>query len=65
METMLVVLRLQYLLLTTSLRERRSGKDEGASTLEMVIIALGLMAMAGVLIAALTTAVTSRTSKIK
>lgn len=65
METLLVVLRLQYLLLTTSLRERRSGSDEGASTLEMVIIALGLMAMAGVLIAALTTAVTSRTSKIK
>ena len=65
MPTLLVVLRLQYLLLTTSLRARRSRKDDGASTLEMVIIALGLMAMAGLLIAALTTAVTSRTSKIK
>ena len=65
METLPVVLHLQYLLLITSLRERRSGRDEGASTLEMVIIALGLMAMAGLLIAALTTAVTSRTNKIK
>lgn len=65
MEPLLVSLRLQYLLLTTSLRERRSGCDKGASTLEMVIIALGLMAMAGLLIAALTTAVTSRTNKIK
>lgn len=65
MEPMLVVLRLQYLLLTTSLRERRSRGDDGASTLEMVIIALGLMAMAGLLIAALTVAVTNRTDKIK
>lgn len=65
MEPMIVVLRLQYLLFTTSLSERRSRDDEGASTLEMVIIALGLMAMAGLLIAALTAAVTNRTDKIK
>lgn len=65
MEPMLVVLRLQYLLLTTAIRSRRTRSEEGASTLEMVIIALGLMAMAGLLIAALTVAVTNRTDKIK
>lgn len=39
--------------------------DAGVSTLEMVIIALGLMAVAGLLVAAITAAVTSRTNQIQ
>ena len=35
------------------------------STLEMVIITLGLIAVAGLLVAAITAAVTSRTAQIK
>ena len=45
---------------------RAAGDDEaGVNTLEMVIIALGLMAVAGVLVAALTVAVTNRTNQIR
>lgn len=44
---------------------RRRGGDAGVSTLEMAIIALGLMAVAGLLVAALMSAVTSRTNQIK
>jgi hypothetical protein len=40
-------------------------RERGLGTLEMVIITLGLMAVAGLLVAAITTSVTSRTSKIK
>lgn len=49
------------------IRERlhHGGHDSGVSTLEMVIIALGLMAVAGLLVAAITVAVTSRTNQIK
>jgi HD-like signal output (HDOD) protein len=43
----------------------RRGGDCGVSTLEMVIIALGLMAVAGLLVAAITTAVTSRTNQLQ
>lgn len=46
-------------------RRTRHDGDAGVSTLEMVIIALGLMAIAGVLVAVLVAAVTSRTSQIK
>lgn len=38
--------------------------DDGVSTLEMVIIALGLIAVATLLIAAITAAVTRRTNQI-
>lgn len=50
-------------------RIRRSrghpDSDAGVSTLEMVIIALGLMAIAALLVAAITAAVNRRTSQIK
>ena len=63
---LLVVLRLQCTMLCSAMRSRRHGRsDEGVSTLEMVIIALGLMAIAALLVTALTVAVTDRTSKIK
>ena len=39
--------------------------EDGVSTLEMVIITLGLIAVAGLLVAAITAAVTSRTAQIK
>lgn len=46
-------------------RRRPHDGDAGVSTLEMVIIALGLMAVAGLLVAAVTVAVTRRTDQIK
>jgi Flp pilus assembly pilin Flp len=47
-------------------RLRRLSSDEtGASTLEIVIITLGLIAVAGILVAALTAAVTRRTEQIQ
>ena len=46
-------------------RRRATSGDAGVSTLEMVIIALGLMAVAGLLVAAITAAVTRRTGQIK
>lgn len=39
--------------------------DQGASTLEMVIIILGLVTVAGVLVAALTAAVSARVAQIQ
>jgi hypothetical protein len=60
-----MLLRLRTLHARTAFdTRRRQGGDEGVSTLEMAIIALGLMAIAGLLVAALVSAVTSRTSKI-
>lgn len=57
------------LLLTATLARLRHTwthrADAGVSTLEMVIIALGLMAVAGLLVAAITAAVTSRTNQIQ
>ncbi len=44
---------------------RAAGDDTGVSTLEMVIIALGLMAVAGLLVAAITAAVTTRTNQLQ
>lgn len=46
-------------------RLRHVREDEGVSTLEMVIITLGLIAVAGLLVAAITAAVTSRTNQIQ
>lgn len=43
----------------------RRHDDSGVSTLEMVIIALGLMAVAGILVAAITAAVTTRTDQLR
>ncbi|MEO6821368.1 MAG: hypothetical protein ABI468_02385 [Candidatus Nanopelagicales bacterium] len=51
--------------LSRQLAAVRDGDDAGVSTLEMVIIALGLMAVAGILVAAVTTAVTSRTNQLQ
>jgi hypothetical protein len=39
--------------------------QDGLGTLELVIITLGLVTVAGVLVAAISAAVTSRTSQIK
>ncbi|MGV1004357.1 MAG: hypothetical protein ACOYEV_06210 [Candidatus Nanopelagicales bacterium] len=41
------------------------GTDAGASTLELVIIILGLVTVAGILVAALTTAVRSRVDQLQ
>ena len=43
----------------------RRHDDHGLGTLELVIITLGLITVAGVLVAAISTAVTSRTNQIK
>ncbi len=43
----------------------RARGDAGVSTLEMVIIALGLVAVATLLVTAITLAVTRRTDQIK
>jgi hypothetical protein len=40
------------------------GSDAGATTLELVIIALGLIAVATLLVVAITAAVTRRTNQI-
>lgn len=62
---LVAVLRMHASLLGAQVRSRREGNDDGVSTLEMVIIALGLMAIAALLVTALTVAVTNRTNKIK
>lgn len=46
-------------------RARGEDPESGVSTLEMVIIALGLVAVATLLVAAITIAVTRRTDQIK
>lgn len=43
----------------------RPGAEAGVSTLEMVIITLGLIAVATLLVAAVTAAVTRRTNQIQ
>lgn len=62
---LVAVLRMHASLLGAQIRSRRGANDDGVSTLEMVIIALGLMAIAALLVTALTVAVTNRTNKIK
>jgi hypothetical protein len=50
----------------TGLHSRAPGdRESGVSTLEMVIIALGLIAVATLLVTAITVAVTRRTSQIQ
>lgn len=62
----LVAVRAQTSRVRRLARRRRSAADDaGVSTLEMVIIALGLMAVAGLLVAAVTAAVTSRTNQLQ
>ncbi|MFZ0322656.1 MAG: hypothetical protein WAN48_00815 [Actinomycetes bacterium] len=46
-------------------RARGADPEGGVSTLEMVIIALGLVAVATLLVTAITIAVTRRTDQIK
>jgi hypothetical protein len=46
-------------------RARGGDPESGVSTLEMVIIALGLVAVATLLVTAITVAVTRRTDQIK
>jgi len=48
-----------------SRRTNDAGTEEGASTLEMVIITLGLSAVATILVTAITVAVTRRANQIK
>ena len=50
---------------TDRLRHVRGSGEDGVSTLEMVIITLGLIAVAGLLVAAITAAVTTRTNQIQ
>jgi hypothetical protein len=47
------------------LRGAESQGEDGMSTLEVVIIALGLMAVAALLVTAITAAVTRRTNQLK
>lgn len=63
----LVLLFLQLARVRTALHARRREieGEAGVSTLEMVIITLGLMAIAALLVAAITAAVTRRTNEIK
>jgi hypothetical protein len=50
----------------TERSDRHGPRDDaGVSTLEIVIIALGLMAVAALLVTAITAAVTRRTNQIK
>lgn len=50
--------------LASRLRGDARADDAGLSTLEVVVIALGLFLIAGVAVAAITTAVNSRISQI-
>lgn len=62
------LLGLSYLsaLVTTSRRRVRDrvANETGATTLELVIIVLGLIAIAGILVAAITAAVQRRVNQI-
>jgi hypothetical protein len=51
--------------LRSAARPRRLDQESGATTLELVIIALGLIAVATMLVVALTAAVKSRTDQIQ
>ena len=46
-------------------RDRQATGDEGATTLELVVLALGLLTVAGLLVAALTVAVNGRIGHIR
>lgn len=66
MSPVLIVLRAALGALTDRTREvwRDRGGHSGASTLELVILILGLVTVATMLVAALTAAVRSRTEQI-
>lgn len=66
-QPILILLRAELTRARAAVHTRRRGTtvEAGVSTLEMVIIALGLMAVAGLLVAAITAAVTRRTGQIK
>lgn len=64
--SLMIVMRGNIARLRVSFLARRKGLgDAGVSTLEMVVIALGLMAVAALLVTAITAAVTSRTNQIR
>lgn len=65
MHTLFALAYLNALVTTARRRIRDSvDSDVGASTLELVIIVLGLIAVAGVLVAAITAAVQRRVDQI-
>jgi hypothetical protein len=65
MPTLFALAYLNALIASTRTRLRnRLGDDTGASTLELVIIVLGLIAVAGLLVVAITAAVQRRVNQI-
>ena len=65
MPVLLTLTYLQALITTTRTNVRRHvSSDVGATTLELVIIILGLILIAGLLVAAITAAVQRRISQI-
>ena len=65
MPVLLTLTYLQALITTTRADVRRQvNSDVGATTLELVIIILGLILIAGLLVAAITAAVQRRISQI-
>ena len=65
MPTPLILTYLHALLTTTRVRVREHvSSDVGATTLELVIIVLGLILVAGILVAAITAAVQRRVNQI-
>ena len=65
MPSLLTLTYLNALLTTTRLRVREHvSSDVGATTLELVIIVLGLILVAGILVAAITAAVQRRVNQI-
>jgi hypothetical protein len=65
MPALLTLTYLHALLTNTRVRVRqRVSSDAGATTLELVIIVLGLILVAGILVAAITAAVQRRVNQI-
>jgi len=65
MPTLLALIYIDSLITSTRARVRDRVHDEtGASTLELVIIILGLIAVAGILVVAITAAVQRRVDQI-
>lgn len=60
----LIVLQGYLATIRRTARERHAPDDVGASTLELVIIVLGLIAVAGILVVAITAAVQRRVDQI-
>jgi hypothetical protein len=66
MHTLTALILVRGLIATTrrTVRDRYGQNDVGASTLEMVIITLGLIAVATILVVAITAAVQRRVDQI-